>query len=1449
MKNLGFVLCAMDRGLWTISSVRSILPITIGILMVATFARPATAQNCNPPSIFASPTLDSPGGCPLSTYYFRIPQANAQMVAFADVNGDGKQDMIVAQAGNNSELAVALGNGDGTFQASIAIYPGTCCSPDFRSANWVVVGDFNGDGKPDVALGTQAGYVTILLGNGDGTFTLSQYLTVTPCCSGPAAGAVGDFNGDGKLDLAVVNNTLNPGVVDIYLGNGNGTVSQSPVSVPINASGSEPSSIIVGDFNKDGKLDIATTDTGNSSPNIVSVAFGNGDGTFQTPANYTLDSPNVNTGNVISIVSADFNGDGYADIVTLSNRGLMEVLLNKGDGTFPATPTYYFIGEDYNNSSFAHMLAVGDFNKDGHPDLVAVDNQQDSAAVILNNGDGTFGPPSYYVWADRSAASVAVVDTNGDGNPDFVISTQMDDSVTIFLGNGDGTFRGVRDYLPLTISQGISTNSPVPQTVAFGDFNADGKMDMAVVDPANNAVTIYLNNGDGTFKESANYSTGASGASVGVGDLNGDGKPDLVVGLNSNCGNNVGFGVLLGNGDGTFKPVVIYANSTSGGCSPTLALVDVNGDGKLDIVANSENSATNASFWVNLGNGDGTFQHGIPMATPALCPGGASAGAQYLLVKDLNGDGKPDIIGACDIGQHQTYFSVLLGKGDGTFGTPTQVQVGTTPIGLAAGDFNGDGKLDIVTVDNPADEFSILLGNGDGTFKPAVSYSTFSASFWQNYITQGFFNQHNPVPDAIAVGDFSGDGKLDVLVGDQSAWTYFCNSGCGTSVSADNGLQLFLGNGDGTFQAAQSFLAGRQTTFFAVADLNGDGAADVAAVDPGENIVSILLNQSVTPPVANLSGQSLSFGNQAVGTTSVSQSATLSNTGGSNLAIYSISVTGTDPGDFKETNNCPAALAPKANCTIDVSFAPTASGARVASITISDNSSGGQQTISLSGTGAVPVVTLAPSGGLSFGSQPVGTTSAGQNITLSNTGGVALSLSGITITGTNASDFKQTNTCGSSVVAGAFCTISVTFDPAAAGDRSASVSISDNAAGSPQSVALSGTGVVATVTLSPATGLSFGSQPVGIATSAQKITLTNTGGASLSINSITITGANAGDFGETNTCGSSVAAGANCTISINFTPSATGARSASVSVSDSAAGSPQTAALSGTGVVAAVTLSPTSLTFSSQGIGTTSAAQTVTLTNSGGATLSITGVSITGANAGDFAQTNTCGSSVAAGANCSISVTFTPGASGARNASLSIADNASGSPQTAALSGTGETPDFSVSTSPSAATVTAGSAASYKITVTPANGFNQAVSLACSGNPPLSSCAFNPNSLTPNGSAVSSTMSLSTTPTTTSAVMPAPRPGSAAAQKIIALAVLFCFFSLGGIRQYRARLLSAVALLAVLGSVIACGGGGSGSKTLNQGTPPGTYTVTVTATSGSGNSALSHTTTVTLVVQ
>jgi hypothetical protein len=261
--------------------------------------------------------------------------------------------------------------------------------------------------------------------------------------------------------------------------------------------------------------------------------------------------------------------------------------------------------------------------------------------------------------------------------------------------------------------------------------------------------------------------------------------------------------------------------------------------------------------------------------------------------------------------------------------------------------------------------------------------------------------------------------------------------------------------------------------------------------------------------------------------------------------------------------------------------------------------------------------------------------------------------------------------------------------------------ITDNARGSPQGVTLVGRGMPA-VSLSP-TSLAFGSQSVSTTSTARTVTLTNTGTAALSITSLAVNGMNGSDFAQTNTCGKSVVARAHCTISVTFRPSASGSRTASVSITDNAWswgwGSVQTVSLSGTGTLAAATptapedgLSPTSLAFGSQLLGTPTAAQTATLSNSGNATMNITSLVLTGTNPSDFAQTNTCGSSVAAGGSCTISVTFTPTASGSRAASVSITDNAAGSPQSVSLTGTGNNPAPTLtSLSPSSAVAGAGS--------------------------------------------------------------------------------------------------------------------------------------------------------------
>jgi hypothetical protein len=305
----------------------------------------------------------------------------------------------------------------------------------------------------------------------------------------------------------------------------------------------------------------------------------------------------------------------------------------------------------------------------------------------------------------------------------------------------------------------------------------------------------------------------------------------------------------------------------------------------------------------------------------------------------------------------------------------------------------------------------------------------------------------------------------------------------------------------------------------------------------------------------------------------------------------------------------------------------------------------------------VPTACLSP-GSLTFSGQNLGVTSAAQTVTLTSCGSAALSITSIAASG----DFGQTNNCGSSLAPAASCTIQVTFTPTAFGARTGTLSVTDNASGSPQTAGLSGTGAGSTASLSPGS-LTFAGQNVGTASAAQTVTLTNNGNTALSITSI----AGSGDFGQTNNCGSSVAPGASCAIQVTFTPTAPGARTGTLSITDNAPGSPQSVSLAGTGIGPAAALSPSSLTFAAQNVGSSSAAQAVTLTNSGTAALSITSITVNG----DFGQTNNCGNSLAAGANCAIQITFTPTTTGARNGTLTISDNAPGSPHTASLNGTG----------------------------------------------------------------------------------------------------------------------------------------------------------------------------------
>jgi hypothetical protein len=312
---------------------------------------------------------------------------------------------------------------------------------------------------------------------------------------------------------------------------------------------------------------------------------------------------------------------------------------------------------------------------------------------------------------------------------------------------------------------------------------------------------------------------------------------------------------------------------------------------------------------------------------------------------------------------------------------------------------------------------------------------------------------------------------------------------------------------------------------------------------------------------------------------------------------------------------------------------------------------------------AQPNVTLSPTS-LDFGNGTVGHPNGPRKVTLTNSGQLTLTINSIHVTGANSGDFAQTNNCGSSLSAGASCSIEVTFTAAAIGARSAALSVADNATNSPQLVKLSGTGVLPSVTFTPPS-LTFPNQLVFTTSSSQTVVLSNTGLGILNITGKSI----AGQFSETDNCGAFISAGNNCSFTVTFKPTTKGTLTGAITITDNAPDSPQTVSLTGVGTF--MQINPTTENFGIQPVGTTSVARQVIVTNQGHSTVSISSIAITGTNAGDFAETNTCGTSLASGASCKIVVTFTPAAKGKRTANVAITDNGGGSPQMVSLSGTG----------------------------------------------------------------------------------------------------------------------------------------------------------------------------------
>ena len=679
---------------------------------------------------------------------------------------------------------------------------------------------------------------------------------------------------------------------------------------------------------------------------------------------------------------------------------------------------------------------------------------------------------------------------------------------------------------PRARGQGIGFASKVyptgsgPVAVATGDFDADGKLDLATANSAGNSVTILLGNGDGSFVVKREFSTGQIPTGIASGDVNGDGKLDLVT---CNQGTNT-VSILLGIGDGTFGPSTDFATGTG---PVAILLADLNGDGVLDVVTANFNANTVS---VQLGNGDGTLRPSVDYPT--------GTGPSAIVAGDFNNDGKPDLTTA---NATANSISLLLGNGDGTFGLKSDFPTEIEPVSLDKGDFRGDSKLDLVAAARVAAVVSLLPGKGDGTFDPKTDLGT------------------DTEPIAVTSADFNADGKLDFLVA-SSGYHYYYYYGSirrGYYVPA---VALLPGNGDGSFKNSVSFPLPLVPAGMVTGDFNGDGRIDVAIANTGDDRVTVVLQS----PFLNLDPGRLTFSTQATGTTSAPLTVTVQSTGSFPLHVNNALITGGNEGEFSiASDTCSNNAVPSGeSCTVSAVFAPSSPGTKYSELEIHSDSPSAPDLIYLSGRAASAGIATPSPTAVDFGNQPVKTMSTPRQVLVTNTGTGPLSVNGVSAAG----DFSiASTTCGSAVLAlGAQCSFNVSFSPSGPGPVAGTLTISSDSLSSPTLVALSGNGVPGPqVVISPAS-VTFAPQLVGVASAGSSVTITNSGGADLSITGISAT--NLSIFALSHNCPTALSPGSSCTATITFTPLGSLRYIGTLSIADNLTTSPQTVPLSGDGI-------------------------------------------------------------------------------------------------------------------------------------------------------------------------------------------------------------------------------------------------------------------------------------------
>ncbi|MFI5455663.1 MAG: FG-GAP-like repeat-containing protein [Isosphaerales bacterium] len=749
-------------------------------------------------------------------------------VQVADLNGDGIPDIVTANYGSDT-VSVLLGNGNGTFRTQETFPAGSGPAS-------VAVADLNGDGKRDLVVGNRnASTVTVLQGNGDGTF---QAPITLGAGKNRYSAAVADLTGDGSLD--VITTSVLKNTVTVQLGNGDGTFGPGEtVSV-----GPAPTSVAVADLNGDGRPDLVTT---NSDGNTVSVLLGNGDGTFSVQQTFPVGrSPRA-------VAVADLTGDGIPDLVVANyNDDTVSVLVGNGDGTF--LPQEVFpVGQK------PYSLVVADLNGDGKPDIIVANSASDTVSVLLNLGgrnDHVNFAPQMTFPTGRQPFSVAVADINGDGVPDIITANAASNTVSVLVGNGNGTFRPQQTYA-------VGSR---PYSVAVAGLNGDGKPDIVATNYGGDSVSVLLNNGDGTFGKQQTFATDLSPVQTVVADVNGDGRPDLVTVSNHDSAT----GVLLGKGDGTFEPA---AAGSGVGVTDTPFLADFNGDGIADSVVLDRSgnilfraglpgsastfappeilnpgrparaitilrigsqfaiAAADAHFDPSLSSSqfvftvsiytvseNGNVSRRVAFSTTAL-PTGLTAAL-------LTNSGLDDLIAANALDDSVT---IALQTSTGGFAAPVTVPTGVAPSDIAVGDVNGDGLPDVVVSDQASGDVTVLLNDPAHSFSQSLRFRASTGLYGLSTTSTRPAVSSFAQTVSLVAGDFTGDGRDDIVVVNQDAhsFTVLADDGAGGFGNPALGLTTSTSDGSSINSRPGAIVAG---------DFNRDGKLDLAVLmeDTGE---------------------------------------------------------------------------------------------------------------------------------------------------------------------------------------------------------------------------------------------------------------------------------------------------------------------------------------------------------------------------------------------------------------------------------------------------------------------------------------------------------------------------------------------------------------------------------------------------------------------------------------